>query len=516
MNFVNEPELDPTQEAVQKHLQQAFAQLDATDTPDIPLVIGGKRIYTDETLASVNPAQKSEVVGNLSLAQPAQIDDALAAGRRAFQEWKFVSVADRNQLATKLVNLVREHRYELIAIIVEESGKNVGEADGEICELIDFIHAYMIGMEQLKDGLDYLVPSSVESREARYLPLGVGAAIAPWNFPLAILGGMVMGAVLAGNAMIMKPSSDTAVVGYRLFELMEQAGFPTGLINFITGKNAEMGDYLVKHPKLRFINFTGSKQVGLHINQLAATPQPGQIWIKRVVAEMGGKNAIIVDDDADLDQAAAGIISSAFTMQGQKCSANSRLIVLDSVYDQLLAKVETRMKALNHDPARANGDVGPVIAQRAFDKITSYIDYGKDNPEQNTLLVGGNYDDTQGWFIEPTLFEVTATSRIFNEEIFGPVLGVIKVSSFEEALQLANDTAYGLTGSLYSKNQAHIKTVVDDWYVGNLYINRKTTGAVVYQHPFGGFNLSGTDGKTGTTNYVQQFLELQSVTNHHG
>ncbi|MBM7616980.1 1-pyrroline-5-carboxylate dehydrogenase [Weissella uvarum] len=456
------------------------------------------------------------MIGELSLGTKENVDEAIKASQAAFDEWKFVPAEERIALGGKLVDVIEDHRYEMIAWMVEESGKNISEADGEICELIDFIHAYMIGVDDLKDGLDYLIPSSVEDREARYIPIGVGVAISPWNFPASILGGMVMGAVLDGNGMLMKPSADTAFVGYKLFEMIEEAGFPTGLVNFVMGENEEIGDYVVAHPQIRFINFTGSMNVGLHINQLAATPQEGQKWIKRVVAEMGGKNAIIVDEDADLDLVATGIVQSAFLMQGQKCSAGSRLIVLDAVYDELVDKVKTKMGELTHKPARENGDVGPVVAQHAFDKITSYIDYGKENPDKNTFLVGGDYDESVGWFIEPTLFEVTPDSRIFTEEIFGPVLGVMKVQTYQEDLDLANDTIYGLIGAVYSQNEEHIQAAVDHFYVGNLYINHKTTGALVYQHPFGGFNMSGTDGKTGTTNYVLQFLEMQSGTRYHG
>ncbi|USS94023.1 aldehyde dehydrogenase family protein (plasmid) [Fructilactobacillus ixorae] len=512
MEFKNDVELDLTNEEVKHNLSQAFKRVSLEMGQKIPFVINGKKIYKDETKDSVNPADKKEVVGKLSLATQSDIDQAIKSCQQAFADWKFVSVSKRNEIAENLVKLIQQNRYELIAWIVTESGKNISEADGEISELVDFIHSYMIGADELKSGLDYLIPSSVEDREARYLPLGVGVAIAPWNFPASILGGMVMGPVLAGNAMLMKPSNDTGVVGYKLFELMESAGFPDGLINFVTGENEEIGDYVVSHPQIRFINFTGSMSVGLHINQLAAVTQLGQKWIKRVVTEMGGKNAIIVDSDADLDKAATGIVQSAFLMQGQKCSAGSRLIVLNSVYDKLIDKIKAKMKKLSNKPAYENGDIGPVIAQRAFDKIKSYIDYGKNDSQNNTLLEGGNYDESTGWFIEPTLFEVTEKSKIFHEEIFGPVLGALKVDTYEKALSLANDTIYGLTGAVYSNNESHIQEAIDKFYVGNLYFNRKTTGAVVYQHPFGGFNMSGTDCKTGTTNYVQQFLELQSVT----
>ena len=349
-----------------------------------------------------------------------------------------------------------------------------------------------------------------EQNECFYIPLGVGVVIPPWNFPLAILAGMVAAAVVAGNTVIMKPASSTPVIAAKLMELFEAAGAPAGVINYLPGSGGSIGDVLVSHPQVRFINFTGSKEVGLRINKLAADVAPGQIWIKRVVAEMGGKDAIVVDEEADLEEAANGIVASAFGFQGQKCSACSRAIIVKSVYDEVVAKVAAKTKALTVGPAAQFGvNMGPVIDESAYKKILDYIEIGK---TEARLVAGGNKAGDKGWFIEPTVFaDAPAKSRIAQEEIFGPVVAITRAEDFADALRIANDTEYGLTGAVYSRNRAKLEQARRDFHVGNLYLNRKCTGALVGVQPFGGFNMSGTDSKAGGADYLLLFMQAKVV-----
>ncbi len=405
--------------------------------------------------------------------------------------------------------LIDENRFILDAWNVEESGKNWGEADGELCEQLDFINSYAMHMAELDKGLELV--DTDEFNKCVYIPIGVGVALPPWNFPFSLFGNMVVSAVVTGNTIVCKPSSDTPIVAYKFVELCEKAGVPAGVVNYIPGRGSEIGDYLVEHPLTRFLNFTGSKAVGCRINEHAAKISDGQKWIKRVVAEMGGKNAIIVDSTANVKKAAQGIVNSAFTFQGQKCSACSRAIVMEDVYDELVDAVVECAKALKEDQGsgRSNAAMGPVINQGAYDSITNYIEVGR---KEGTVVYGGKYSDEKGYFIEPTVIrDIKRDARIANEEIFGPVLAVIKVSSFDEALDIANQTEYGLTGSVYSENRENIRKAKIGFHVGNLYFNRKSTAAVVLQHPFGGFNMSGTDAKTGTSDYLTNFLNLKSI-----
>jgi 1-pyrroline-5-carboxylate dehydrogenase len=364
--------------------------------------------------------------------------------------------------------------------------------------------------------LRYAAPQSVfqmpgERNTLRYLPLGVGAVIPPWNFPLAILVGMSSAAIVCGNTVVLKPSSDSPLIGWKFMEIMEDAGLPPGVLNFVSGPGGAVGDTLVLHPKTRFVSFTGSKEVGIHINEVAAKVQPGQIWLKRVVAEMGGKDSIIVDEGVDLDDAANGVISSAFGFQGQKCSACSRAIVHEKVYDRfvdlLARKADVLAMGDATDPASA---VGPVVNKSAFSTITAYIDKGV--KEGGRLVAGGTASDATGYFIRPTIIaDVMPAATIAQEEIFGPVLAVIKAKDFDDAMAIANNTEYGLTGAVYTKNKRHLARAEREFFVGNLYLNRKCTGALVGVHPFGGFNMSGTDSKAGGGDYLLLFLQAKSI-----
>lgn len=508
--FFNEPELDFLNQQNQEQVKAAIKECQQKLGKKIPLVINGKRIMTEKTFSSYNPAQKEQVIAEVASASIEQADQAVAACEVGFQKWKKSTVADRVVLAQKLIDLLLKKRFELIALMSFENGKNWAEADGEICELIDFTRAYMDSIQELDKGLDYLITDPEEERACIYIPTGVGIAIAPWNFPLSLIGGMAISALITGNSVVLKPASDTPAVAYRFFELLEEAGFPQDTIAFLSGSGSSIGNRLVEHPQTRFINFTGSKSVGLAINELAAKTSPGQIWIKRVVAEMGGKNAIIVDETADIQAAAKAIMGSAFFLQGQKCSACSRVIVQEAVRDELVAAIVAETKTLEVGAGTENYSFGPVISKKAFDGIVSYIEKAKS--EGDELVYGGNYDDQEGYFIDPTIFNVTPKSTIFKEEIFGPVLAIASYSEFNEAINLANATEYALTGSLYSQSEEHLKQAAADFHVGNLYLNHKSTGAVVRQHPFGGFNMSGTDAKTGTHDYLQNFLQLKSIT----
>ena len=344
----------------------------------------------------------------------------------------------------------------------------------------------------------------------RYQALGVGVIIPPWNFPLAILAGMTVAALVTGNTVVVKPSSDTPTVAALFMEVLLEAGFPADSFNFITGSGALIGDALVGHPRTRFVSFTGSRDVGLHINELAAKAQPEQLWIKRVVAEMGGKDAIIVDSDCDLDAAVEGVALSAFGYSGQKCSACSRAIIHADVYDAFLEKLEARVERMTVGNPEALGFyMGPVISAAAKRTILGYIETGK---QEGRLLTGGGALDAEGHFIQPTVFaDIEGSSRIFQEEIFGPVLGVTKGRDFDHALELANDSQYSLTGAIFSNNPDHLARAREEFFVGNMYINRKCTGAMVGCHPFGGFNMSGTDSKAGGPDYLMLYLQAKSI-----
>ncbi|MDA8194209.1 MAG: L-glutamate gamma-semialdehyde dehydrogenase [Thermaerobacter sp.] len=474
-----------------------------------PLLIGGRRVETPEKIASLNPADPAQVVGYVSKADGGHVDAALAAGWEAFARWKQVPGPVRARYLYKAAAIMRRRQFELSAWEVLEAGKSWPEADADVAEAIDFLEYYARQMERLSRPIP-LTPLGDEEDEAFYVPLGVGAVIPPWNFPLAILTGMSSAAIVAGNPIVLKPASPTPVMGALFAEIMEEAGLPAGVLNFLPGDGSTIGDHLVGHRLTRFVSFTGSREVGLHINRLAADVAPGQRWIKRVVAEMGGKDAIIVDETADLDAAADGIVASAFGFQGQKCSACSRAIIVDAVYGELMPKILERTARLTIGPVDNPDHVmGPVVDQRAYDKIFSYIEWGKQHAR---LSAGGHAMEGAGYFIPATIFEdVAPGSKLEQEEIFGPVLSIIRVSDWEAALRVANDTEYGLTGSVYSKNRGRIEQARAELEVGNLYINRKCTGAVVGSHPFGGFNMSGTDSKTGSPDYLLLFLQMKSV-----
>ena len=490
-------------------MEEALAKVRAQLGREYDLTIGGKLVRTEAKLVSTNPARPSEIVGTLQKATPELANEAVETAYRNFATWSKTPAEDRIRMALKTAAIIRERKMEFDAWLTFESGKTWPEAEAEVAEAIDFCEYYAREMARLS-GVQPVVQLPGERDEMRYLALGVGVVVPPWNFALAILCGMTVAALVAGNTVIIKPSSETPTIAAIFAETLLKAGFPPESFCFLTGSGGAIGDRLVSHPKTRFVSFTGSRDVGLHINELAAKHQPGQLWIKRVVAEMGGKDAIIVDGDCDLDAAVEGVAVSAFGYQGQKCSACSRAIVHADVYDEFVAKLKPRVEKIKvgapDDPAFY---MGPVISASAKRTITSYIETGK---SEGRVLTGGTESSGEGHFIAPTVIvDVDSKARVFQEEIFGPVLAVSKARDFDHALAMANDSQYGLTGAIYSSNAGHVERARDEFFVGNMYINRKCTGAMVGAHPFGGFNLSGTDSKAGGPDYLLLFLQAKSI-----
>jgi len=491
-------------------LDAALARLRDAGPRHYPILVGGRELETDGTIASFDPAHPSELVGTVGSASLAQALDAIEEAARAFESWKGVSAHDRAAFVLRAAELVRRRRDDFNALLVREVGKTAVEADGDTAEAIDFLEFYAREALRYADPAP-LTPVPGEENRLSYVPLGVGVVIPPWNFAFAIMAGMTTAALVAGNTVVLKPSSDSPLVAGAFVALLHEAGLPPGVVNFVPGSGRTIGDALVAHPKTRFIAFTGSKEVGLHINELAAKTQPGQIWIKRVIAEMGGKDAIVVAADADLDAAADGIVASAFGFSGQKCSACSRAIVEARVYDEVEAKIVERVgRLVTGDPALAGTSLGPVINGAARETILEFIARGI--AEGGRLVAGGHALAADGYYVEPTVIaDVAPHATIAQQEIFGPVLALIRADSFDHALTIANDTEFGLTGSVYATDDAKLEQARDAYHVGNLYFNRKCTGAFVGAHPFGGFNMSGTDSKAGGYDYLMLFTQAKLV-----
>ena len=508
--FRNEPLTDFSKPQNRSAMEAALEKVKAEFGREYPLVIGGQRITGLKTIDSTNPSHKSELLGKFQKGTKAHVDQAIAAGWKAFESWKRAPVNIRAGLLVKAAELMRQRKHEFSATMVYEVGKTWPEADADTAEAIDFLEFYAREAYRYA-GEQPITKIESEDNALVYIPLGVGAVIPPWNFPLAICVGMTTAAVVAGNTVVLKPSSDSPAIAWQFFQLMEEVGLPAGVIDFVSGGGPTVGDTIVRHAKTRFVSFTGSKAVGIGINRLAAEVQPGQIWLKRVVAEMGGKDAIIVDDEADVDAAALGVAQSAYGFQGQKCSACSRAIVTEKVYEQFLQKLKPHVERITiGEPDQYGVQLGPVVNQKARDTILSYIESGK---KEGRLVAGGEaVQGRDGWFIQPTVIaDVKPNAKIAQEEIFGPVLAVIPVKNYDEALAVANGTEYGLTGAVYTRNPEKIERARREFFVGNLYINRKCTGAIVGAHPFGGFNMSGTDSKAGGRDYLLLFLQGKSV-----
>jgi 1-pyrroline-5-carboxylate dehydrogenase len=507
--FRNESVTDFSQPANRRAMEEALKKVRAEFGREYPLRIGGEEIRTGDKLISVNPSNTSETVGIHHKATAELANRVVEESYASFPQWSATPEKERVRMTVEVARQIRLRKFEFDAWLVYEAGKTWPEADADVSEAIDFCEYYAREMERLS-GPQPVVQLPGEHDEMIYIPLGVGVVIPPWNFPLAIMVGMTIASLVTGNIAIVKPSSETPTIGAKFAEVLLEAGFSKHSFTLLTGSGAAVGDVLVQHPKTRYISFTGSRDVGLRINELAAKTQPGQIWIKRVIAEMGGKDAIVVDAGADLDKAVDGVLASAFGYQGQKCSACSRAIVDASVYDQFLTKLAPKAKAIkvgsSDDPANY---MGPVISAGARQSILEYIEVGK---KEGRLVTGDTPVPDNGYYIPPTIIaDIEAKDRIFQEEIFGPVLAVAKADNFEHALKLANDSQYGLTGAVFSNNPEHLREAKRRFHVGNLYFNRKCTGAMVGAHPFGGFNMSGTDSKAGGPDYLLLFLQAKSV-----
>jgi 1-pyrroline-5-carboxylate dehydrogenase len=509
--FRNEPFTDFSRPEIAEAMRAAIEKVRGELGREYPSIINGEKVTLDHKFESYNPANKSEVVGVFSEgdSDTTLVERAIDAATNAFKTWRNVPAAERAEYLFKIAEIMRQRKHELSAWMVFEVSKTWAEADGDTAEAIDFMEFY--GREMLRWSQEQPVTKVAgEDNTLEYIPLGVGAVIPPWNFPLAIMSGMTMAAVVTGNTVVLKPSSDSPTIAAKFIEIVEEAGLPKGVVNFLTG-SAKTGEAIVTHPKTRFISFTGSKGVGLHINEEAAKTRDGQLWIKRVIAEMGGKDAIVVADDADIDSAATGVVQAAFGYQGQKCSACSRLIVDEKVHDQLMEKVVDLTRKLNiGQPTEGDTNIAAVINKRSFDSTLKYIEKGK--AEGGKVLAGGNGSDDKGFFIEPTIIDdVKPGDTIEQEEIFAPVLAVIKAKDYDHALEIANDTEFGLTGAVYSASEDRLVQARREFHVGNLYLNRKCTGALVGVHPFGGFNMSGTDSKAGGREYLLQFMQGKSI-----
>ena len=518
LEFKNEKFTDFSNPEERGRMEAALAQVRGELGRLYPLVLGGRKLKPKARWESRNPSRPEEVVGIFPKASRRHARQAIEAAEGALESWKQVPGEQRAEWLLRVAAIMRRRKFELSAWMVFEVGKSWAEADADTAEAIDFCNFYAReALRLLLPDPGRVTPIPGERNELRYIPLGVGVVIPPWNFPLAIAAGMTTAAIVTGNTVVLKPSSDSPTIAYKLHEVLTEAGLPEGVLNFLPGSGSLIGDTLVDHPRTRFVSFTGSKPVGLRINQRAARHQPGQLWIKRVVAEMGGKDAIVVDNETDVETAAAAVTASAFGYQGQKCSACSRAIVVDSVYDTFLDKLKARVEKITVGPSDDPASfMGPVINTAAMKSILAYIETGK---QAGRLVVGGGAarvgdgaGDGGGYFIQPTVIaDLDPRAHIAQEEIFGPVLAVIRARDFEDALRIANDTEYGLTGAVFSDNPEKLEKAGDLFHVGNLYFNRKCTGALVGAHPFGGFNMSGTDSKAGGRDYLLLFTQAKSI-----
>jgi 1-pyrroline-5-carboxylate dehydrogenase len=507
--FRNEPYADFSRPENRRAMEDALRKVRSEFGREYPLRLAGDAIATGDKLTSVNPSNAAEIVGIHHRANADLARRAVESAYEFFPQWSRTPAAERIRMALEAARILRVRKLEFDSWLVYEAGKTWPEAEADVSEAIDFCEYYAREMERLA-GPQPVVQLPGEQDEMIYIPLGVGVVIPPWNFPLAILVGMTVAALVTGNTVVLKPSSETPTIAAKFAEVLRDAGFPERAFTLLVGSGAAVGDVLVQHPKTRFISFTGSRDVGLRINELAAKAQPGQVWIKRVVAEMGGKDAIVVDADSDVDKAVDGVLASAFGYQGQKCSACSRAIVHRKVYNEFVDKLAAKAKNLKVGPSDDPANyMGPVISDGARKSILQYIETGK---REGRVVAGDQPVPDGGYFIAPTVIaDVDSKARIFQEEIFGPVLAVTKANDFEHALELANDSQYGLTGAVFSKDPGHLREAKERFHVGNLYFNRKCTGAMVGAHPFGGFNMSGTDSKAGGPDYLLLFLQAKSV-----
>lgn len=502
--YKHEPFTDFSVAENKKAFEEALKKVEADLGKEYPLIIGGERVTTEEKIISRNPANKEEVIGYVSKANQELAEKAMQVADETFQWWRKSKPEMRADILFRAAAIVRRRKHEFSALLVKEGGKPWNEADADTAEAIDFMEFYARQMLRIKDGFP-VESRPIEYNRFNYIPLGVGVVISPWNFLFAIMAGTTVAAMVSGNTVLLKPASATPVIAYKMMEVLEEAGLPNGVINYIPGSGAEVGDYLVDHPRTRFISFTGSRDVGTRIYERAAKVNPGQIWLKRVIAEMGGKDTMVIDKEADLELAAQSIVKSSFGFSGQKCSACSRAIIHEDVYDQVLNRCVELTKELTVGNPTEGNFMGPVIDQAAYNKIMNYIEIGK---KEGKLMVGGTGDDSKGYFINPTIIaDLDPKATIMQEEIFGPVVAFAKAKNFDELMEIANNTDYGLTGAVITNNREHIEQAREDFHVGNLYFNRGCTGAIVGYQPFGGFNMSGTDSKAGGPDYLLQHMQ---------
>ncbi|MDC0980240.1 proline dehydrogenase family protein [Bdellovibrionales bacterium] len=507
--FYNAALLDFSKAKYRAEFSSTLESVQATLGQTSPLIIGGKEVTTGDIMERENPSHPKQIVGRFHLASPIEGELALKEARTAFKSWKLVPTEERAQLIDRLADLMERDRQRLAALEIFESGKPWSEADGDITEAMDFCRYYARHMRELAQR-NRVGGVTGEVSLHSYHPRGVTLVIAPWNFPLAILTGMVSAAVVTGNTVVMKPAEQSSLIAYELMKLLMEAGCPDGVVNYVPGRGEDVGEYLTGHSEVDTITFTGSKKVGLQILEKSGKVQGGQIHPKKCIIEMGGKNGLIIDNDADLDEAVAGVIYSAFGFQGQKCSACSRAIVVNEIYDRFLERLVEATRSIPVSYAEdPKAYMGPVVDREAFDKINSLIEKGK---KEAQLIYQGEVP-SEGHFIPPTIFaDVAPTARIAQDEIFGPVLAVIRAKDIDEAIEIANATEYGLTGGAYSRSPRNIEKVKQGLEVGNLYINRSITGAMVERHPFGGLKMSGVGAKTGGADYIKQFMYEKVVT----
>ena len=508
--FKNEPLTDFSRSENARGMRDAIEKVRGQLGREYDLVIGGRRLKTASKIKSINPARPSEVVGLHQKAGAEHGEPAMQAALKAFESWKRTSVEERAALLQRTAAIVRERKFEFNAWMVFEVGKNWAEADADVAETIDFLEFYSREALRLSKA-EPPVQLPGEHDHLWYIPLGVGAVIPPWNFPMAIMAGMTTAAVVCGNTVILKPSSESPTIAAKFFEALVEAGMPEGVVNFCPGSGTEFGTRVVEHPKTRFIAFTGSREVGLRIWESAGKTRPGQRELKRVVCEMGGKNAIIVDSDADLDETIVDTIYSGFGYQGQKCSACSRLIVLEENYERVMQRLLAAAASLRvGNPEDPGITVGPVIDETAYRRIQEIVERGK---TEATLAFQATHIPEKGYFIPPTIFTGVKPEMTLSQcEIFGPVLSVLKARDLDDAIRIANDTDYALTAGFFSRSPANIERIKGELVAGNVYVNRSCNRAVVGRHPFGGFKMSGGGTKAGGSDYLLNFLVPRVVT----
>ena len=511
--FQNEPFTDFNDEENVAAFREALELVRSQCGRTYPLVIDGEEEQTERHFPSVNPALPQDILGHFADGDADVADHAIAAAAAAFKSWQYTPVAERAAYLVRAAAEMRRRKHEFSATMVLEVGKTWPEADGDTAEAIDFMEYYARQMLRIADSSDELSEYDGDRNSLYYIPLGVGAVIPPWNFPNAIACGMTAAALVSGNTVVLKPAEQSPWIAYKICQLFWEQGLPPGVLNFITGPGEVVGARMVENPETRFVVFTGSREVGTEIYAKTAQVQEGQQWLKRSILEMGGKDAILVDETADLDAAAEGIVTSAFGFQGQKCSACSRAIIVEEVYDEIQRRVlERTLELAVGAPAEGSSiHVGPVIDRDALRKISGYLEIGCSEGE---LLLGGSVVDTDegGYFVQPTIFgHVDGNARIAKEEIFGPVLALVPAKDFDDGLAIVNGTEYGLTGAVYSRDEGRLERARREFHVGNLYLNRKCTGAFVGLQPFGGFNMSGTDSKAGGPDYLLLFTQAKSI-----